>query len=215
MGIQERKEREKEQRRQDILDAAEKVFFSKGVNMATMDEVAEAAELSKGTLYLYFDSKEALYYSVCLRGMEIMHRMMAQAANKLETGGEKVLALGRAYFAFSEQFSDYFHLMMFCSSHEVQPKETSEAGWQCHEQGGKVIQMVADTLKLGIQDGSIRTTIDPRSLAYLCWGQITGIIQIIKSEKMHLEKGFGLTPEQLIEDHFELMRVALTSGRGQ
>ena len=60
MGIAERKEREKEHRRNTILDAAEEVFFSKGINLATMDEVAERAELSKGTLYLYFKNKEEL-----------------------------------------------------------------------------------------------------------------------------------------------------------
>ena len=57
MGIHERKEREKEHRRDEILNAAQKVFFEKGLQSATMDEIAEAAELSKGTLYLYYGSK--------------------------------------------------------------------------------------------------------------------------------------------------------------
>ena len=61
MGITERKEREKLQRREDILNAAERVFFSKGHKNSTMDDVAEEAELSKGTLYLYFKSKEGFY----------------------------------------------------------------------------------------------------------------------------------------------------------
>ena len=61
MGIAERKEREKEQRRKAILDAAEKVFFEKGLKYSTMDDVAEEAELSKGTLYLYFKNKEELF----------------------------------------------------------------------------------------------------------------------------------------------------------
>jgi AcrR family transcriptional regulator len=43
MGTAERREREKQQRKNDILDAAEKVFFQKGLNVATMDEVAEEA----------------------------------------------------------------------------------------------------------------------------------------------------------------------------
>jgi TetR/AcrR family transcriptional regulator len=50
MGITERKEREKEQRRNAIIDAAEKIFFTKGMDNSTMDDVAEEAELSKGTL---------------------------------------------------------------------------------------------------------------------------------------------------------------------
>ena len=58
MGIAERKERERQQRREEIIKAAEEIFFSRGTESATMDEVAERAELSKGTLYLYFKSKE-------------------------------------------------------------------------------------------------------------------------------------------------------------
>lgn len=60
MGTHERKEREREHRREDILDAAQHVFFEKGLPTATMDEIAEIAELSKGTLYLYYKSKEDL-----------------------------------------------------------------------------------------------------------------------------------------------------------
>lgn len=67
MGIQERKEREKESRKEEIINAAQKIFFEKGLPAATMDEIAEAAELSKGTLYLYYKSKEDLYLAVTMR----------------------------------------------------------------------------------------------------------------------------------------------------
>ena len=60
MGIRERKEREKERRRQQITVAAKKVFSDKGFNRATMDDIANEAELSPGTLYLYFKNKEEL-----------------------------------------------------------------------------------------------------------------------------------------------------------
>ena len=58
MGIQERKEREKERRRQQIMVAAKRVFSNKGFNKATMEDIAQEAELSPGTLYLYFKNKE-------------------------------------------------------------------------------------------------------------------------------------------------------------
>ena len=90
MGIQERREREKEQRRNEILDAAEKVFFSKGFNNATMDEVAETAELSKGTLYLYFKNKEDLYFAITQRSMTILRSMFQDAVNQHKIGIEKV-----------------------------------------------------------------------------------------------------------------------------
>ena len=72
MGVAERREREKEQRRQAILDAAEHLFFKKGVEDTTMDDVAEAAEFSKGTLYLYFKNREDIYHGIYHRGMEVL-----------------------------------------------------------------------------------------------------------------------------------------------
>ena len=52
MGIVERKEREKEARKNLILDAAERVFQAKSIQNATMDDIAHEAELAKGTIYL-------------------------------------------------------------------------------------------------------------------------------------------------------------------
>jgi AcrR family transcriptional regulator len=64
MGVHERKLREKEQRKVDILNAAREVFSSKGFNTTTMEEIALRAELSPGILYLYFENKEELYTSL-------------------------------------------------------------------------------------------------------------------------------------------------------
>ena len=57
MGVAERRQREKEERRSCIVAAAEAVFLEKGLDVATMDEIAARAEVSKGTLYLYFKEK--------------------------------------------------------------------------------------------------------------------------------------------------------------
>ncbi len=67
MGIKERKKREKERRRQQIVVAAKKVFSDKGFNRATMDDIANEAEVSPGTLYLYFKNKEDIYASLSVR----------------------------------------------------------------------------------------------------------------------------------------------------
>ncbi len=68
MGINERKEKEKDIRRNDIIEAAEKVFFKKGYSQATMDDVAKEAEFSKRTLYVYFNSKEQLHFEIMIKG---------------------------------------------------------------------------------------------------------------------------------------------------
>jgi len=84
MGIQERKEREKERRRQQIIVAAKRVFSDKGFNKATMEDIAKEAELSPGTLYLYFKNKEELYASLSLRILQYLHIRISHVINQVE-----------------------------------------------------------------------------------------------------------------------------------
>ncbi len=100
MGIAERREREKEQRRNMILDAAEKLFFSRGVENVTMDDVAEEAELSKGTLYLYFKNRDDIFHGIHLRGLEILKSKFEDAIKLGENGICKVREIGNAYYQF-------------------------------------------------------------------------------------------------------------------
>ncbi len=96
MGIIERKEREKEQRREEIIGSAEQVFFEKGLQVATMDEIAEQAELGKSTLYLYYKSKEDLYLAVLLRGTEILLHKFEKVAASDDPTIKKIADLGEA-----------------------------------------------------------------------------------------------------------------------
>jgi len=59
-----RREREREARRQAILDAAARVFSRKTFYEATLDEIAAEAELAKGTLYNYYKDKQDIFISL-------------------------------------------------------------------------------------------------------------------------------------------------------
>jgi TetR/AcrR family transcriptional regulator len=108
MGILERKEREKLQRRNDIVDAAEQVFFNKGIDSATMDDIAEVAELSKGTLYLYFKNKDELQYAIKIRASEMLNKMFKSNTSLSSDGVENIEAIGRSFIKFSHDRPDYF-----------------------------------------------------------------------------------------------------------
>ncbi len=65
-----RREREKAQHRREIIDAAITVFSEKGYHEATLDEIAQKAEFSKGALYLYFQNKEDILYVALKESLE-------------------------------------------------------------------------------------------------------------------------------------------------
>ena len=160
MSTLKRREKEKEQRRKLILDAAQALFFSKHYDEITIEEIAEKSQLAKGTLYLYFKSKEALYSAVALRGAHIMNDMFKDAADKRQSGLEKSFAIGEAYYEFYKRHSHYFRMLveaenlLVASSDDVNAAELMKTG---HES----LKILSDAVVLGIKDGSIRPDLDP------------------------------------------------------
>jgi TetR/AcrR family transcriptional regulator len=209
MGIMERREREKEQRRNDILDAAEKVFFNKGINLATMDDVAEAAELSKGTLYLYFKSKEEIFTAITCRALTLLKTMFEKAVSQHKTGIEKVRAIGEAYYHYSQKYSDYFHMILHYESSQLDQSAQQAFLQECHRYGQEVTMVVADAVASGVNDGSMRPDLDPVRTAFLLQGLSTGIIQLIAREKVHIKELKMFDAENLMDDFTEMMYHAM------
>ena len=105
--MKEIKEQEKEQRRNHILDTAEKLFFSKGYDNVSMDEIANELEINKATLYIYFKNKESLFLAIVLRGVKIMHTMISKEVRDDRTGIETLSAIATAYLTFVNNYRDY------------------------------------------------------------------------------------------------------------
>ena len=206
----ERKEREKKQRKNDIINAAERVFFAKGLGNATMDDVAEEAELSKGTIYLYFKNKEDLYLSIHLRGNRLLKSFFQKAVSKADTGIEKTKAIGEAYREFYNKYPDYFNAMIYYESHEINFEEPESVARQCLMEGKDTLELMVDAIQLGISDGSIRSDIDPIKTAINLWGQTTGIIQIATlKEKIVLLRQYSLTAKEVIDYCFDMIYHAI------
>ena len=210
MGIAERKEREKQKRRQDIIDAAEKVFFSKGLDLSTMDDVAKAAELSKGTLYLYFKSKEDLYLAINARGTKILESMFLKAVKTPKTGIEKIKAIGEAYFEYYQKYPDYFNAHIYYESREIDLDDETSMAAECELHGQRALDVVSNALKDGIADGTIRSDVDPYKTSVLLWAHSTGLIQIISMKGKHMEKEHNTDINELIEYSFDFIMHALS-----
>jgi AcrR family transcriptional regulator len=215
MGIAERRLREKEKRRNDIIDAAEKVFFSQGMETSTMDNVAKEAELSKGTLYIYFESKEDLYLAITKRGLDILTKMFEKATTKTAHGIEKIYAIGQAYRDFSKKHTDYFQAMAYFDLRVKEISSESPNAKASIDQGEKVLMICADAIRCGIEDGTIRSDINPQKAAIVLWGQTNGILQLILNKGKHMKemlKTFGFkTLDEIIAYSFEMIRLSLMS----
>jgi TetR/AcrR family transcriptional regulator len=160
MSITSRRVREKQKRRNDIINAAEKVFFAKGYDKVTMDEIANEAEVNKALLYYYFKNKEALFFAVNLYGVNILHEMYVECSNLDIDGYGTVMAMIQALYDFSKEHPDYFRIYCYTGTERFQMSDDEDAQKIVNLRTG-MWRLMVEAIIVGIHDGTIRNDLDP------------------------------------------------------
>jgi AcrR family transcriptional regulator len=93
-----------------ILEAARKVFAKRGFHEATVEDIAEAAGVAKGTVYLYYESKRDVYFAALKFGIAQMYSSLLQEVKKFSTPEEKLKALIAAKLAYFDENRDFFKI---------------------------------------------------------------------------------------------------------
>ena len=201
MGIQERKERERERRRQQIIVAAKRVFSDKGFNKATMEDIASEAELSPGTLYLYFKNKEELYASLSLRILQYLNIRVQHVNDEKNLDPEqKMIALREAMFDVYNfdplTIINLFHLQSSETLKNLSPEFLDEI----NELSRKSIGGIAGIIEEGIKKG-VFVDKHPNALADIFWSLFSGVIlweaskNILNEEKDYLKNTLDIAFE--------------------
>ena len=210
MGIAERKEREKQQRREEIIKAAEKVFFSVGLDGVTMDDIAAEAELSKGTLYLYFKNKEMLHVEVARRAIILLNTFTSKAAEQVNPAIEKLGQMGLATIQFSKTHPDQMKAIQNLMIKDPGSADLTSGEVQSIVYGDSSVGMLIQVVEQGMQDGEIRADIPAPLVAHTLWMQMMSVIQFVNTEQALIEI-LELSPEKVFEIHFELVLNGIKS----
>jgi len=153
-------ERKKRQKRNTIIDKAEKIMAKKGYWDMTMDEVAEDADVAKGTIYLYFNSKEALCAAVMARNIADMNRAIKQKLEGIEGGSARLMANIRVIIEWNmahPEKSQFFNNVMNMKFKNANDPNVREFIAQTNEQ----LQVMREDYELAIAEGTVRADLDP------------------------------------------------------
>lgn len=220
MGIEERKEREKEQRKSAIVDAAERVIFTKGLDQATMDEIAEEAELSKGTLYLYFKNKNELYMAIAERGSNILNSRFAKIFTEDYSGIELIRLMGETYLDFVRNNPGYFNAFQYYESlKDIEELQESDMAHTCEENMREAMTFMIRALQIGMQDGTIDDSYNPKELAIIIWSSTRGITTIthMKQAGHHFKilDEMEINSESLFKNFLNLIGAGMATEKGR
>ena len=201
-----RRAREKSLRRKAILASAREVFFGQGISKGTVDDVAVHAEVSKGTIYLYFSSKEALLAHLLLEGLTILGGDLRHACERCsdEPAPEQVRGLAQAYLDFYRQHPNYFRLIMAFDRGRFQEQIPPELAESILSRSTGGLEVVSAVIQRGVDQGTFETS-DPWLSAGIFWAGLNGVLVLFASSlrqqmlKMDLESMFQATCELLLK----------------
>ena len=184
MGIQERKQRERERRRQQIIVAAKRVFSVKGFSRATMEDIAREAELSPGTLYLYFKNKDELYASLSLRILQYMNIRLEDVKKEKDRNPEQKIASIKEALYDVYQFDPMILINMFhLQSSETLKNLSSPLLENITELSRNSLQVLADIFKNSSGHNTVLTH-QSNAVADIVWSLFTGVVLWEESKRM-------------------------------
>lgn len=212
----ERKAWEREQRMNRIVDIVEKLFFSRGYEGTTVDDIARAAGYTKRSIYIYFRDREDLFLAVVRRGQVLFKAALEEAvAGPVPDDQPLSIGLGRAFYQFSLDHPGHLALLMTYESKlyryaSDQPAE-DDGGFrsQCQALSREYGGIVTRVIERDIERGLIRSKLDARQLMLLLWGQVIGVMQVILMRKESFREVYGITPEMLFEEFLAMTRRSL------
>ena len=181
MTTRERREREKEERRQSILRAAREVFFEHGFHRATVDNVAGRAEVSKGTVYLYFESKETILAHLLLEGLDELVGELERAYTAAEAlpVDEQLRRLGWAYLQFYQREPRYFRFLMAVDRGQFREAVTPQVYQDVLEASVEGLNWAVRAIEQGIDDGMFDCC-DARQAAATLWATLNGVLELME-----------------------------------
>ncbi|MFH0994773.1 MAG: TetR/AcrR family transcriptional regulator [Pseudomonadota bacterium] len=184
MGIHERKEREKERRRQQIMVAAKRVFSLSGFSKSTMEDIAKEAELSPGTIYLYFKNKDELYASLSVRILQYLSIRLKHVIENTDLRPEQYIDALKQAMLDVYDFDPLIVINLFqLQSSETLKSLTPELLDEIVDLSRISLESMASIFQMGIEKG-VFIDRHPFALADTLWALFSGIILWEESKKI-------------------------------
>ena len=200
MSTRDRKQREKENRRETILDAAEAVMLANGLHGLNIDLIAQETELAKGTIYLYFKSKEEILSILSIKA----RRLLLKEFQKIEQKGispiEQIKELVRTNYEFYKTNPLYYDLV---SLYEVNNTLTETE--EMHESGQDISNLIVNIVNKAKEDGSLNPSINPHYFSFCIWGMTVGVFQLIKVRGVLMSDRMAISEENLLNTFMETL----------
>jgi len=209
MSKEERRERDRQRRIAEIIDAAKQIFLLKGFTGTTMNDIAHHSDLSRRTLYYYFRSKEEVSLAAAsntleqlLEQLEVVHRAEENGIGRLKLTLEiyrRMYESDPGGFQFIMNFSESVHSL----------GNDNELVGQCFGHIDHIVAEISRFIREGIADGSIRPIPEPEKTAAVLVSMVHSAIQNAVADKDVVRLATSINPEEFLQQAFSILHAYL------
>lgn len=177
MGVKERKERDKVEMRDKILQSAHKLFLDRGFEEVSIRNIAEAIEYSPATIYLYFKDKDEIFYALHGEAFKIFNQHMLGLV-AITDPFERLIAMGEEYLHFFHEHPKYYEIMFLTES--PMDCEENQDKWQ---EGQRALQFLEGILQ-DCQSKGRFAGMDCQVLAFSIWSYMHGMCALTLRQRI-------------------------------
>lgn len=155
MGVQERRAKERELRRSAILDAAKALYEQHGIDGVSMDRIAHEAEIAKGTIYLYFKSREELMMALIAGEMDHLLKALQRVVANKHTPQQQLLGAVKAFYELSQGSTFFYRVISQVNISHVVGKDHAPSAVAEHyaQQNARMFSIILGIVERGVERG--------------------------------------------------------------
>jgi len=187
--------RTKKRRKEQIIDAAANLFSQKSYHDVTMDQIAAHVGVAKGTIYLYFNSKEKLYLEILEDTYEEIESILEKEIAKNDRAPEKLKKILRLIFQFYLQHMDVLRILSRDETHLIREHFEFTEHWRLRR-----IKLYQKILEKGIKEGSFRPA-NTELTALIIFGLVRSVRFFYQSNK---------NAEEIAEEVYTMISEGIT-----
>lgn len=187
-------------RKEQIIEAAAKLFSKKSYHDVTMDQIAQEVGVAKGTIYLYFDSKEKLYLEILEDTYEEIESILEKEIAKNDPAPEKLKKILRLIFQFYLQNLDVLRILSRDETHLIREHYEFTEHWRLRR-----IKLYQKILQKGINEGSFRPS-NTELTSLIIFGLVRSVMFFYHTDKSagEIAEGvFSMISEGILVPHNE------------
>lgn len=170
-----RTERRKARTAAAILDAAERLFLSRGFGVTTMEDISDEADVAVGSIYAHFGSKDGVYTGLIDRALELDKRYCDEGFESGTNPVEQLVGLSEGYLRFAREHPGYFRLFRFPPTDRPSEAAAPQPAERVAQRIREETERMASRVRAAIEEGIARP-VDPDSTATFLWAAWDGVI---------------------------------------